>query len=467
VTTLDSLPQTQQSSHDRFTTTRTFIGGFESTYMPVHGVDVTETTHHDRRWRDDVDELVGVGIRKVRYPLRWHRIEAEEGSFDWTASDAQLGYLRDAGVEPILDLMHHTSYPSWLTDGFRDRRFPLAFSRYAEAVAERYSWVPAYTLFNEPFATLFLAGHEALWPPYDRGLDGFVRLAINVMPAVVRSAAMFAELLPSAAHIWIDTCEHHSGRDAGAEYARLANDRRHVLLDLALHEHLDEDRPFLGPFLRAGGDAIAELPAIDVDVLGLDYYAHSEWWYDDDSAYAPSPDPIGFARIAEQYWLRYGLPMMLSETNVRGLATDKASWLRHTLEQYDLAVSRGIPLDGYCWFPYVDSRDWDSLLARPAGRTDPVGVVSLGADGSRRRTIFTDVWESAARGTPVRELPAYRLQPPCDGQLAGLLPYMADWPWQEPPAAEWCLPTMVRSRSNAVASPYLEQVRREGGEQVA
>ncbi len=31
------------------------IGAFESTYLPGHGVDVVETTGHDRLWRDDVE----------------------------------------------------------------------------------------------------------------------------------------------------------------------------------------------------------------------------------------------------------------------------------------------------------------------------------------------------------------------------------------------------------------------------
>jgi hypothetical protein len=125
--------------------------------------------------------------------------------------------------------------------------------------------------------------------------------------------------------------------------------------------------------------------------------------------------------------------MILSETNIRGLPSDRASWLRYTLEQYELAESRGVPLEGYCWFPHVDSCDWDSLLARPARRVDPVGVVSLGDDGQRQNTVFTEAWEAALAGVATAELPAYRFQAPCDSQLAGLLPGLAHWDWQDPP----------------------------------
>jgi len=409
------------------------IGAFETTYLPGHGVDVAEATGHDREWRPDLDRVLSSGATTLRYPLRWHRIETSPRHYDWSEPDAVLGHLAERGAHVVLDLVHHTSYPEWLDDGFRDRRFGPAFLAYAEAVAQRYPWLTSYTLFNEPFATLFLAGHEALWPPYDSGVEGFVRLLKSVLPALSQASRCWSELLPDAAHVWVDTCEHHAGTPGEpAAYAAFANDRRHVVLDLALHHDLDPARPFLRHLLEAGAEPLLELDPVRVDVLGLDYYCHSEWFYDGDGSHAPSPHPVGFAVLAEQYGRRYGLPMILSETNLRGLPTDRVSWLRYTLEQYETALARGTDLRGYCWFPYVDSCDWDSLLARPAGRADPVGVVGL----DRGRTVFTDAWEAAATGTPSSELPAYRFQPPCDRQLAGFLPQLAHWPWEDPPATE-------------------------------
>jgi hypothetical protein len=103
-------------------------------------------------------------------------------------------------------------------------------------------------------------------------------------------------------------------------------------VDIRCHD-LDPGRPFLSRLLRAGGEPLLGVPPLRVDVLGLDYYAHSEWFYDETGAFAPSPRPVGLAEVVRQYGERYGLPMMLTETNIRGFPTDRASWLRYTLEQ--------------------------------------------------------------------------------------------------------------------------------------
>ncbi|MFL6028250.1 MAG: family 1 glycosylhydrolase [Friedmanniella sp.] len=438
------FPATPQPPH-RIPTARPpatpFVAGLESTYLPLADIDITETTGWQHHWRDDLTALRGL-VEHIRFPIRWHRVEPEPGRFDWTATDAALEHLRELGIAPIVDLVHHTSYPAWLSDGLRDRRFQGAFVRYAEAVATRYPWLEAYTLFNEPFSTLNFAGHEGLWPPYDRGLDGLVRLMRNVLPAVTEAAGCWRQLLPTARHVWVDTCEHHAGEPGQETWVELANDRRHVVLDLVLGHDLDPERPYLAALLQAGAESLLDLAPAQVDVLGLDYYAAHEWWYSARGSWSPSPHPVGFAALAAHYADRYRMDVMLGETNLRGLPSDRVSWLRYMLEQYEQAVSRGVPLRGFCWYPYLDSADWDSLLARAAGRFDPVGVVTVGPEG-RERTVFTEAWEAAAGGAMAADLPAYEFQPPTDQLLAGFGAQMAHWDWVDPPPGSAPAPIVI------------------------
>ncbi|MDQ6725413.1 MAG: family 1 glycosylhydrolase [Actinomycetota bacterium] len=427
------------SARTREEPTIEFIGAFESTYQPAFDVDVAETTGHVARWRDDLRLLASCGVSRLRYPIRWHRIEQERGRFDWSHTDEVLGWMHDHGMRPIPDLLHHTSHPRWLTRGFADRRFASSYLRYVEAFALRYPWIEEYTLLNEPFTTFLLCGQEGIWPPHLRGLKGFLTLARNVMPALSEASRAFGDLLPDARHVYVDTCEQATTANADARpFADRANDRRFFLLDLLLGRDPDPSRPFVSEVLRAGGEALLDLQPGRVDVLGLDYYAHNQWQYLDGTGRGvPSaPDPAPLSEVIAEYWGRYRLPCVLAETNIRGFAPDRASWLKYTLEQCGTARRLGVDVEGYCWFPFVDSCDWDSVLVRSQGNIDPVGVYWLDRRLDRHPSSMSAAYAMAAGGMPAAQLPAYRFQQPVAGWLAGWMPQMSHWEWRDPPAAE-------------------------------
>lgn len=415
------------------------IAAFESTYQPAFDTDVLETTGHVAKWREDIALLHALGVRRVRYPIRWHRVEAEPGSYDWSQTAEVLGVLADYGITPIVDLVHHTSYPAWLDGGFADARFGDTYRRYCEAFAQRFPDTTEYTLLNEPFSTLFLGGHEAIWPPYTRGMEAFVALLTNVLPAFTDVSRMYLDLLPRGQHVYTDTCERHTGEGTGGHArAALANDRRFFVLDAFLGR-ADATNPYVEQIVAAGGEDLLALSPGSVDVLGLDYYAHNQWHYfGDDGAQPLQPNPPPMAALIVEYAERYGLPCMLSETNIRGYAADRASWLKYTLEQYEAAGEAGIDLRGYCWFPFIDSCDWDSLLFRCDGNVDPVGVFWLDDELRRRPSSMSASYAMAAAGLPATQLPAYRFARPVSDWLAGYLPQMAAWDWRPAPPAELC-----------------------------
>jgi beta-glucosidase/6-phospho-beta-glucosidase/beta-galactosidase len=367
--------------------------------------------------------------------VRWHRVEAEPGVYDWRHTDEVFEWMGDAGLAPIVDLLHHTSYPRWV-EGFTDPRFGPAFLRFVEEVARRYPWISEYTLCNEPFTTFFLCGHEGLWPPHLRGMRGFVEVAGAVLPVLSEASRRCRELLPHARHVWVDVCERHNALTEDAvEYAAFANDRRFFVLDAFLGLPLDEMRPFVRAVAEAGGDALLDMEPGHVDVVGLDYYAHCQWDFlgPHGEGRMHSVEPVPLAALIVEYADRYQRPVALTETNVRGYASDRASWLKYTLEQCELAQDAGVEVDGYCWFPFVDSCDWDSTLCRCEGNVDPVGVYWLDESLERRPSCMSESWERAAQGASAAELPAFRFREPVAGWLRGWLPQMAHWQWQDPP----------------------------------
>jgi hypothetical protein len=126
----------------------------------------------------------------------------------------------------------------------------------------------------------------------------------------------------------------------------------------------------------------------------------------------------------------------LTETNIRGYGSDRATWLKYVLEQYEGATARGVVLDGLCWFPFVDSCDWDSLLYHCKGNLDPVGVISVDDDFTRCRSSMSSAFEAVSRGATSAELTAYELQEPVATWLRGYGPQMSHWTWEPAPAEE-------------------------------
>ena len=328
------------------------------------------------------------------------------------------------GLDPVVDLLHHTSYPEWLDDGFRDRRFAGAYLRFATAVAERYPWLTSYTLVNEPFATLFLAGHEALWPPYDRGAGG-VRPPAALGPARDERGGRGVAGAPAAGASTSGSTRASTTaapRAARPGTPRTANDRRHVVLDLALGQHLDPDRPFLGRAAagRRRGPARAAAPA----------------------GRRPRARLLQPLRVVVRRGRR--TRPLAAPARVRGAGPAVRRPLRPAAHAHrdqrpraalgpgDVVAlhARAVPGGrgqrraprGLLLVPAPSTPATGTPCSRVrAGRPDPVGRAEPARPtaAARGRSSPT-AWEAAVAGTPPEDLPAYRFQPPCDRELAGL-----------------------------------------------
>ena len=131
----------------------------------------------------------------------------------------------------------------------------------------------------------------------------------------------------------------------------------------------------------------------------------------------PGPDPDPFPAWHSSQTGEAG-------RNLSGYVSDRVTWLKYMVEQCEALVAAGYPFEGFTWFPFIDSTDWDGLLGAPRGHIDPVGIYWLEEGGlARRASELSRLYGGLARGElRGADLPAYRLLTPVSGHLAGFRP---------------------------------------------
>jgi beta-glucosidase/6-phospho-beta-glucosidase/beta-galactosidase len=442
-----------------------FLSGFESTHIFGSDTDVLDLSRHTELVERDLDLAAAAGMRTMRYSVPWHSIEKRKGKYDWRWMDRAMAHMQSVGIDPILDPLHHTSFPSWLAAGFANPEFAELYLKFVTAVADRYPWSRKYTVINEPFVTTWFCGHEATWYPCFRGDAAFVPMLMNVAEATVNVSRMLIDRFPDVSLIHVDAAEKHRSADRDSEgHARHHNALRFIVPDLILGL-VDESHELYDYLKRNGADderleAFRREPA-RIDVLGLDYYSHCELEWCRQGRILPNQTPEGLVPTALEYAERYRVPIMLTETNIRGFISDRITWLKFMAEQCETIDAKvkemGLTFEGFCWYPFIDSMDWCSLVKKARGHIDPQGIYWL-SEGTleRNSSELSELYASLAAGQITsKDIPAYRFLPPVDHQLAGFTPMMDHWEWKVPTAPKIYVPqpkTRVASAELAKAA---------------
>jgi beta-glucosidase/6-phospho-beta-glucosidase/beta-galactosidase/glycosyltransferase involved in cell wall biosynthesis len=373
----------------------TWGAGIECSFLPHLDVDQFEWTQHNRFWRDDYKlAREQLGIQTLRYALPWHKLEPTPGKFEWGMADERIGTAKEMGIELYLDVMHFGT-PLWLKQAAGDPEFPEALERFTEAMVSRYSgsintWCPC----NEPLVLAIFSGDFGFWPPHSRKWRGYMPVLSRIVQAVSRSIRAIRRVQPEATVLHCDNVENYKSRDAElAIEVRRRNLRRFLVLDL-LMGRVDRHHP-LFPWVTAYGLSELDLEWFRThpqtpDVLGLDYYPHSDWQLEkagEGLRQRRSENPVGVYGVAHSYYNRYGLPMMLTETSIEGKPINREIWLEQTVDDCRRLREEGVPMLGYFWWPMVDQVDWDGALTHRVGKIHEVGLFNLKrqADGTLTR----------------------------------------------------------------------------------
>ncbi len=98
-----------------------------------------------------------------------------------------------------------------------------------------------------------------------------------------------------------------------------------------------------------------------------------------DGSSRASGEVFGYSEITHQYYQRYRLPVMHTETNlVEGPNGDEAvNWLWKEWANVLRVRNDGVPTVGFTWYSLTDQTDWDTALRQKNDRVHPVGLYDL------------------------------------------------------------------------------------------
>lgn len=347
--------------------------GIENTFIPhvrpgLRALDEYALTQHYDHWRADLDHAAALGIQAIRWGIPWYRVQPKPNQWDWRWVDQVLDYMvNEKGLIPILDLMHYGT-PLWLENSFINTRYPELVATYAGAVAARYkSLVRYYTPLNEPTVNAEWCGYLGHWPPYLTGDDGYVKVLMALAKGIVFTVQALRAEQPEMQTIQVEALRYHWSTTAGAELPLVfVNDQQYLAFDLVTGR-VDDAHPLHGYLVRHGVTA-AELSwlreqAVQFDVLGANFYP---WSYGEVARsraghFQRREQHVPCAALGEVLrtaYARYGLPLLVTETSLRGDLAQRRQWLDETIECVAELRQAGIPVIGYTWFPLFTMIDW-------------------------------------------------------------------------------------------------------------
>jgi beta-glucosidase len=362
-----------------------FCTGIESSAPTLDGgrtrVDEMESCGHYKRWRDDFRLVRELGICHLRYGPPLHRTLVGPQRYDWSFADETFADLRWLNIIPIVDLCHF-GVPDWLGN-FQNPDFPEQFAAYARAFAERFNWVQLYTPVNEMFICALFSARYGWWNEQLTTDRSFVTALKHIVKANVLAMAAILEVRPDAIFVQSESSEYFHADDPEAiAPAEFLNSMRFLSLDLNYGRRVDSE---MYDYLLDNGMTREEYQFFmnhrlkQHCILGNDYYITNEHRVSADGTTRPSGEVFGYEEITSQYYDRFRLPVMHTETNIVEGSTGQegVNWLWKEWANVLRVRNNGVPVVGFTWYSLTDQIDWDTALRERNNRVHPVGLFDL------------------------------------------------------------------------------------------
>lgn len=361
-----------------------FATGIENSYPTIQlpdgstkRIDEMEKGFHYKNWKKDFELVKEIGIEFLRYGPPYYKTHVGPGKYDWSFADEAFNYLKELHITPIVDLCHF-GVPDWLGN-FQNPDFPQYFAEYSKAFAERFPDLQLYTPVNEIFIAAMFSAQYGWWNERLRSDKSFVTALKHLCKANVMSMHAILQIQPEATFIQSESSEYFHAMDPLAvPLARFLNQKRFLSLDLTYGYPLNVT---MYEYLRSNGMTSDEYYWFTQNqvkakcIMGNDYYVTNEHLVFPNGHTQAAGEIFGYYVITNQYYKRYKLPIMHTETNIKMPASKE--WLLKQWANVHRLKHDGIPIIGFTWYSLCHQVDWDSALRNDAGVVNELGLFDL------------------------------------------------------------------------------------------
>ena len=361
-----------------------FATGIENSYPCIilpnglrKRVDEMEKTGHYDHWETDFGLVKEMGIEYLRYGPPYYKTHLAPGKYDWAFTDMTFNRLKELAIVPLVDLCHF-GIPDWMGD-FQNPAFPVYFAEYASSFAKRFPYLKFYTPVNEIFIAAMFSGQYGWWNECLRSDKAFVTALKNICKANVMAMHAILEVQSEACFIQSESSEYfHALEPEALPLARFLNQKRFLSLDLTYGYPI---QVAMYEYLRNNGMTKSEYRwFVDHQVkarciMGNDYYVTNEHLVHADGSTQASGEIFGYYVITQQYYKRYKLPIMHTETNIKMPACSE--WLIKQWANLHRLKQDGVPIIGFTWYSLLHQVDWDSALRNDNGNINELGLYDL------------------------------------------------------------------------------------------
>ncbi|HYG49465.1 MAG TPA: family 1 glycosylhydrolase [Flavobacteriales bacterium] len=361
-----------------------FATGIENSYPTIllpdgrtKRIDEMEKCCHYKNWELDFQLVKEMGIEFLRYGPPYYSTHVAPGTYDWSFTDMTFSKMREMEITPIVDLLHF-GVPDWMGD-FQNPDFPKYFAEYARAFAERFPYLQLYTPVNEIFITAMFSAQYGWWNERLSSDRDFVTALKHLCQANVLAMHEILKVRPDAIFIQSESSEYfHPMRPEVQNLANFLNQKRFLALDLTYGYPI---RVIMYEYLLENGMTREEYKWFEQNqvkahcVMGNDYYATNEHLVMPNGTTQAAGDIFGYYVITHQYYNRYKLPIMHTETNMKMPGT--VDWFYRQWANLHRLKQDGVPIIGFTWYSLTHQVDWDTALREDNGRIHEVGLYDL------------------------------------------------------------------------------------------